>query len=399
MAYLLNKRNIALLFLCLSHHAIQAQTFTMQAVKAYAYPTELTASAKGSKIAWAFNEEGKRNVYVAEGPAYTARKITNYNDDDGQEITSLSISSDGKWVVYVRGGDHGSNWGDEQPVNPTFNSVMPKVQVWSVPFAGGEPKAIAEGDEPAISPSSDSIVFIKGSQAWIAPVNGSAAARNLFTSHGTTGSLEWSPDGSQLAFMSNRGDHSLIGVFSLKSAAISWIAPSFKRDDSPKWSPDGKQLVFIRNQGGAGVPDSILARRHQPWSIITADVASSKYTEIWKAPQTLEGSIPSTHGGYNLYWAAENRIVFLSYMDGWPHIYSISASGGSPLLLTPGNYMAEHIRISNDGQWVVFAGNTGPDKLDIDRRHVVRVPVDKPEVEVLKPGVGLEWYPVVTGNG
>ncbi len=378
---------------------VQAQSFTLASIKSYPFPTELTASAQGSKIAWAFDEEGKRNVYVAEGPAYIPRKLTNYSDDDGQEISSLSISNDGKWVVYVRGGDHGSNWNDDVPVNAAFSPTPPKVQIWTVPFAGGEPKAIAEADEPEISPKSDSIVFIKGGQAWIAPLNGSATAKNIFTANGTTGSLKWSPDGSNLAFVSNRGDHSLVGIYTMNSATINWIAPSFKKDNNPMWSPDGRGLVFIRNAGGGGAPDSLLARSHQSWSILTADVASGKCKELWKAPQTLEGSIPSTHGGYNLHWAAQNRIVFLSYMDGWPHLYSIAASGGSPLLLTPGNFMTEHIELSHDGQWIVFAANTGPDKLDIDRRHVVRVPVDKATMEVLTPGSGLEWFPIVTGDG
>ncbi len=401
MKYLPKKRNFCFFILSvfIQSTIAQSQSFTLQSIKSYPFPTELTASAQGSKIAWAFNEEGKRNVYVAEGPAYTPRKLTNYNNDDAQEITSLSISHDGKWVLYVRGGDHGSNWNDDEPVNASFSPTPPKVEIWTVPFAGGEPKAIAEADEPVISPKSDSVVFIKGGQAWIAPVNALAAAKNLFTSRGTTGSLEWSPDGSKLAFVSNRGDHNLIGVYTMNTATINWMAPSFKRDNNPKWSPDGRQLVFIRNAGGGSAPDSLLVRRHQPWSIFTADVASGKITEIWKAPQTLEGSIPSTHGGYNLHWAAENRIVFLSYMDGWPHIYSIASSGGSPLLLTPGNFMAEHIKLSGDGQWIFFAANTGPDKLDIDRRHIVRVPVDKPAMEVLTPGSGLEWFPVVTGDG
>jgi dipeptidyl aminopeptidase/acylaminoacyl peptidase len=396
---LIKKKFFLLILFFIQTTIVQAQSFTSQSIKSYPFPTELTSSAKGSKIAWAFNEEGKRNVYVAEGPVYTPRKLTNYNNDDGQEITSLSISDDGKWVVYVRGGDHGSNWGDDEPVNVSFSPTPPKVQIWTVPFAGGEPKAIAEGDDPVISPKSDSVVFIKGGQAWIAPVNASAAAKNLFTSRGTIGSLAWSPDGSGLAFVSNRGDHSLVGVYTMNAATIHWIAPAFKRDNNPKWSPDGKQLVFIRNAGGGGAPDSLLKRRHQPWSILTADIASGKATELWKAPQTLEGSVPSTHGGYNLHWAAQNRIVFLSYMDGWPHVYSINSSGGSPLLLTPGNFMAEHIKLSHDGQWIVFAANTGPDKLDIDRRHVVRVPVDKAAMEVLTSGEGLEWFPVVTGDG
>ncbi|MGI8580596.1 MAG: S9 family peptidase [Chitinophagaceae bacterium] len=401
MNYLLKKR---IIFFCISFliaQCILAQspTFTLQSIKSYPFPTELTASAGGSKIAWAFDEEGKRNVYVAEGPSFTPRKLTNYNIDDAQEITSLSISGDGKWVVFVRGGDHGSNWNRDVAVNATFSAMPPKVQILSVPFAGGVAKVIAEADEPAISPKNDSVVFIKSGHAWISPLDASSSAKSLFISQGTTGSMSWSPDGSNISFVSNRVDHSIIGVYSMNSTNIKWIAPSFKRDNNPKWSPHGSQLVFIRNAGGGGPPDSLLARRHQPWSILTADIATGKVTEIWKAPQTLEGSPSGTHGGYNLHWAAKNRIVFLSYMDGWPHIYSISTNGGSPLLLTPGNFMAEHISLSPDGEWIFFAGNTGLDKLDIDRRHIARVSVDKAEMEIITPGTGLEWSPIITGDG
>ncbi len=399
---LLLKRGMAFWLFLLSafmHGSLLAQSFTLSSVKSYPFPTELTACPQGEKIAWAFGEEGRRNVYVAEGPQFQPRKLTNYTQDDGQEITSLSISADGKWVVFVRGGDHGGNWGDDQPVNALFSPAMPKVQVWSIPFAGGDAKALGEGDEPVISPRSDSVLFIRGGQPWIAPVGATTAARNLFTTHGTVSSLQFSPDGSGLAFVSRRPDHSLIGIYAMNPAAIRWIAPSFKTDNVPQWSPDGKQLVFVRTAGGGGAADSMLVRRPQPWALFTADVASGKAMQIYKSPETLEGSPPSTQGGYNLHWAAGNRIVFLSYADGWPHLYSIAATGGTPLLLTPGSFMAEHITLSADRQWLYFAGNTGPDKLDIDRRHVVRVPVDKAAMEVLTPGTGLEWFPVPLGSG
>jgi hypothetical protein len=61
--------------------------------------------------------------------------------------------------------------------------------------------------------------------------------------------------------------------------------------------------------------------------------------------------------------------------------------------------MAEHISLSSDGRWLVFAGNSGADSLDIDRRHIVRVPVDRAAPEVLTPGSGLEWSPAITGDG
>ncbi|GAA4410568.1 S9 family peptidase [Nibrella viscosa] len=359
----------------------------------------MTSSAQGSRIAWAFNEQGKRNVYVAQGPDFKPRKLTNYNEDDGQEITSLSISADGKWVVYVRGGDHGSNWDEELPVNTTSSPVPPKVQIWTVPFAGGEPKAIAEGDEPIVSPNSDRIAFVKSGQVWSAPVDGSSAAKTLFTARGTNGSLAWSPDGSKLAFVCDRKDHAFVGIYANETTPITWIAPSFSKDASPRWSPDGKKLVFVRMPGTGGAPDSLLTRKHRPWAIWTADVSTGAAAPLWQAPKTLAGSVPTTHGQFNLHWAANDRIVYLSYEDGWPHLYSIASTGGTPLLLTPGRFMAEHISLSPDRKWLLFSGNTGPDKLDIDRRHIVRVPVDKAAMDVLTPGNGVEWTPVVTGDG
>jgi dipeptidyl aminopeptidase/acylaminoacyl peptidase len=393
------KRSLLICLILFNTSVSLAQTFSLETVKTYPFPSDLTASSQGSKLAWVFNEQGKRNVYVAEGPDFTPRKLTNYTEDDGQEITSLSVSSDGKWVVYVRGGDHGSNWDEALPVNPLSSPVPIKVQIWRIPFAGGEPKALSEGDEPVISPKNDQVVFLKGGQVWTAPLDGLAPAKPLFTARGEMRSLEWSPDGSRLVFVCQRRDHSFIGVFTNAETPINWLAPSFSHDRSPRWSPDGTKVVFVRTPGSGGPPDSILTPKHKPWAIWTAEVATGKTASLWQAPKTLAGSVPPTHGGFNLHWAANDRIVFVSYQDGWPHLYSLPAGGGTPLLLTSGSYMAEHIRLTSDRKWLVFSGNTGPDKLDIDRRHVVRVPVDKAAVEVLTSGTGLEWTPVVTGDG
>lgn len=392
------KTILSVLLICVGLSAT-GQSFTFEAVKGYPFPTELTSSATGARIAWAVDERGKRNVYVAEAPNFKARKLTNYNDDDGQEITSLSISRDGKWVVFVRGGEHGSNWDDNVPINPSFSTEPFKVQIISVSFAGGEAKVLAEGDEPTISPGNDVVVFPKGSQVNSVPIDGSAAAKALFTTRGNVGSLNWSPDGSKLSFVSSRGDHALIGVWSKGATSIQWLAPGFSRDAYPRWSPDGSAIAFVRTNGGGGAPDSILTRRHYPWAIWKANVATGEATQLWKAPTTLRGSLPSTHGGVNLHWAAGDRIVFLSYHDGWQHLYSIHVNGGKETLLTPGNFMAEHIRLSTDKKTLVFAANTGTETNDLDRRHIVRVPVDKPTLQVMTPGTGIEWSPVISGDG
>ncbi len=383
----------------LASHPVAAQSgYTLEQIRSYPFPNELAAAATGGRIAWALNERGLRNIYVAEGPAYAARRLTNYQHDDGQELTSVALSANGQWVVYVRGGDHGSNWDDGLPVNPAFAPVPPKVQIWAVPFAGGEPKLLADGDEPVISPRSDVVAFGRGGQLFSVPVDGSAAAKPLFNARGNNDSPVWSPDGSKLAFVSNRGDHSFIGVYGGSDTPIAWLAPSYTRDRSPRWSPDGRRVAFIRTPGVGGAVDSLLARRHAPWSIYAADVATGVAVQLWSAPKTLRGSVPGTDGGTNLHWGA-GRIVFLSFQDGWPHLYSMPVSGGDAMLLTPGRFMAEHIKMSPDGRWRVFTANTGTAPLDLDRRHVVKVPVDRAAPEVMTPGAGLEWSPAVTGDG
>ncbi len=374
-------------------------SFTVAQIKSYPFPNELVAAPSGSRIAWALNEQGQRNIWVAEGPEFKARRLTRYLTDDGQEVTSISFSPDGKDVVYVRGGDHGANWDTSLPVNPTENPAGFKVQVWSVPFDGGDPRALSEGDDPAISPTGDRVAFTKNREIWVAPIDGSSAAKKLFTVRGDQGDPRWSPDGSRLAFTANRGDHTWIGIWANDSAAITWIAPSTSRDQSPRWSPDGRRIAFVRSPGTGGAPDSILVQRNIPWSIWVADATTGGARQLWESPKTLRGSRPGTQGGTNLQWGAGGRIVFLSEMDGWPHLYSISDTGGQPLLLTPGSYMAEHVDLSRDGRWLVFAGNAGRDADDIDRRHVVRVPVDRADPQVMTPGSGLEWTPVVTGDG
>ena len=377
----------------------QRSSFTLEQIKSYPFPNELTASATGARIAWAFNERGARNVWVAEGPEFKARRLTNYEADDGQELTSLAISADGKHVVYVRGGDHGSNFDSAVAVNPAMSATQMKVQIWSVPFAGGDPKLLGEGDEPLISPKSDKVVFVKERGIWSVPLDGSTPAKRFFYARGECGAPEWSPDGAKLAFVSNRGDHSFIGVYTNDSTPIVYLTPTTSRDSSPRWSPDGKRLAFVRRPGNGGAPELILEQRPQAWSIWTADATTGEGQQLWKSPFTLRGSLPTTHGETNLHWAAAGRIVFLSYLDGQPHLYSIPESGGEPLLLTSGNYMAEYISISNDRRYVLLAGNAGTDADDIDRRHIVKVPVDRAEPVVMTPGKGLEWTPFVTGDG
>jgi Tol biopolymer transport system component len=336
-----------------AHTPAPSGGFTLERVLDYPFPDNLVASPMGSTIAWTFNERGARNIYAANGPAFQARRVTRYVGDEGQELTGLSFSTDGKTIVYVRGGDHGANWpadGNLQP-NPTAGSVQPRLQIWAVATSGdAAPRLIGDGDDPAISPAGDRVAFVKDRRIWIATLDGSTPAEQAFFARGSSTSPTWSPDGRTLAFVSDRDDHSFIGLFVDATQPIRYIAASTSRDTTPAWSADGRQIAFVRQPGRGGVPRSPLAQQPQPWSIAVA--APSRQTsaatsnagaafESWRSGTALVDSVPRTAGGVNLHWAADDHVVFLSYQDGWPHLYSIHhpGEGGKPTLLTPGAFM------------------------------------------------------------
>lgn len=397
---------IAVLLFTFVNTGIFAQNFTLEAIKSYAFPTELVRSKKGDKIAWALDEKGVRNVYVAEAPNYIARKLTNFKDDDGQELTSISISDDGKWVLFVRGGDHGANFDDEKAVNPAGNAEPQTVRVMQISFNGGPIRVISEGDFPVISPDNKVVSYIKEGQPWVCKLDTNEnedfleAPVRLFKTRGSVHSLVWSPTGNKIAFVASRGDHSFVGYFEMGKSIVNWLDPTFAKDFSPRWSPEGNQIAFIRTPAEGGSADSLTQRKRIPWSIRKVGLAAGeRSTLVWEAPNTYRGSLPTTHGGTNLFWPRADRIVFTSYHDGWPHAYSIASAGGSTLLLSPGDFMVEHVSISSDGNLVYFDANTGADVTDKDRRHICQVSVDKSDMKVLTAGAGNEWTAISVDGG
>ncbi|MEO7039215.1 MAG: prolyl oligopeptidase family serine peptidase [Gemmatimonadaceae bacterium] len=378
-------------------------SFTLEQILSYPYTEELTASDSGARIAWVFNRAGVRNIWAAEGPDYKARQITDYRTDDGQELTHLSITNDGKYIVYVHGGDHDANWPLDHEPNPALSTTQPKVEIYVVPFAHGNdkkaPQLLAEGDEPIVSPRGDRVVYLRDHQLWIARADSAGSGKRLFFARGESSSPVWSPSGDKLAFVTTRDDHSFVGIFSSDSAPIVYLAPSTSFDGSPHWSPDGKRLVFVRQPGNGGAPETLLELHPQRWELWTADATSGIGRRIWKAPYTLLGTAPSTQGEANLSWSTLGRIVFMNSIDGWQHLYSIPDSGGTPMLLTPGKFMVEYVTPSPDGRTIIYNANTGTTSGDIDRRHLYSVPVDRATPTAITSGEGLEWTPQLTDGG
>jgi dipeptidyl aminopeptidase/acylaminoacyl peptidase len=380
-----------------------AGTVTVEQVLGYPSPENLVASPAGSAIAWTFNERGVRNVYVAEGPAFEARKLTAYTQDDGQELTQLSFTKDGRTLVYVRGGDHGGRPGDGPP-NPSGNPVQPKIQIWAVPVRGGVAKLVAEGDSPAIAPDSDRIAFVRERRIWLASISGSGAPQALFYARGNSDSAVWSPDGKTLAFVSDRTDHSFIGLFT-PGQAIRFVAPSTSRDTTPVWSPDGSRIAFLRQPGVGGTPQSPLVAPLAPWALMVARIPAGTGGETIAAEAVMTSGEPvdrivQSPGGLAFRWAARNTLVFMSYRGDYPHIYALAADSRVPRALTSGSYMVEQMTLTPDGNQVIYSANTGTAADDVARRHLFRVPVDgSSQPEPLTAGMGIEWGPVITADG
>jgi dipeptidyl aminopeptidase/acylaminoacyl peptidase len=376
--------------LLLTAQPVAAQNFTLEQVMSSPFPSDLTVSRRGDRVAWAFDAEGKRNIWVAEAPLFAARQLTNYNSDDGQELSDLIFSPAANSIAFVRGGEQ--NQAGEIP-NPTSDPAGTKRQIIVVDVRTGRTTQIGEGGGPFFTTDGLQIIYIRDGHFWSVPTIG-GKERKLFEIRGNVGAPQWSPDGSKLAFVSSRGDHSFIAVFDTRTNRLRFLSPSVDRDIAPRWSPDGGRIAFVRL---FNVIDtfSIDRDRIQPWAIRVVDARTGEGKQIWRSGDLDNDSFPGLGGDDFWQWVAGDRLVFPSEQDGWIHLYSISAEGGALTSLTPGEFEVENVALSPDKSFLIFAGNRN----DIDRRHLWRVNLNGGAPQQITSGTGVEMSPALFDNG
>ena len=374
-----------------------AQSFTLRQVMSAPFCSALQAAPKGGGLLWIANEQGKRNIYVAEpgGSGYNLHRVTSDDADDGIDIGDITWTPDGTKVIYARGGDF--EFPEESSPNPALLPQGVTQEVWIVDADGSNARKLGEGRAPAVSPDGATVAFLKTDQIWTLDLRDTTAKpAQILHTRGTLGDLSWSPNGKYLAFTSDRGDHSFIGVYTPASQTLTYLDPSTEHDGNPVWSPDSQQIAFTRVPPDTTGVHFKPRRTAVPWSLRIADVATGTGREIWRAHDGVGSVFHGTESdGPQLFWSADGHIVFPWEGTGWLHLYSVASTGGAATDLTPGWFEVDYTAFSRDRKTLVYSSNQD----DIDRRHLWEVSPDGGSPRQLTHGEGLEVIPVLAADG
>lgn len=163
--------------------------------------------------------------------------------------------------------------------------------------------------------------------------------QTVLTSQQPIMSPSWSPDGSQLAYVSFEKRKSEIYIQNLYTQQRQKVASFSGINGAPAWSPDGRELALTLSREGN--PD-----------IYVLDVASKSLRQVTR------------HWGIDTEpaWTADGaELVFTSSRAGKPQIYRISSKGGAAKRLTfDGKYNASP-EVSSDGRTLVYVQGEGND--------------------------------------
>ena len=347
-----------------------ASQITIEKLLSAPFYSTITVSPDGVNVAFVKNERGARNIELTNSSGDAVINLTNFTDDDGQELTNLDWLPDASALFFVRGNAPQVRATVSHNPAHLLDGTMPTI--WKLSIASGKLEKIGLGSSITISPNGEHLAFLRNGQVFLKNLSDTLSPKQLFSAKGACSTLRWSPDGKSLAFVSNRTDHSFVGVYDFAKKDYTYFEPSVDNDGAPSWSPDGKNVVFLHIQREVElVAFSMPHRETSPWSIKVADVTTGKTRTVFTA-DVGSGSVYNPHNGHDqLMWSANaDKIFFCWEKSGWQQLYVVSAlSINKAVQITQGAFEIDEVNATKDNTALIFNSNQN----DIDRKHLWRI--------------------------
>ena len=204
------------------------------------------AQLADTRIAFMSNRSGNGEIHLMNPDGKRVRQLTEHVEYDAFP----AWSPDGRKITFMsfRNKDQlGETRGEIYVMNPDGKNLINLTQ---------SPERNERAS--AWSPDSKQIVFQSEGNLWVMDADG-GNPRNL-TNHDAIVDLvpDWSPDGRQIAFSSDRNKdwefepRSNLDIYVMDADGTNLINLTNHpaRDSTPDWSLDGKQIVFTSNRDG-----------------------------------------------------------------------------------------------------------------------------------------------------
>lgn len=206
-------------------------------------------------------------------------------------------------------------------------------------------------------PTGTTLVFQSDrSKSWHIYSMKIGAAPTQLTTKGANADPSLSPDGSKIAFHSNRG-RTQIYVMDANGRNERQLTDAPGRNESPTWSPDGRQIVFMSNRANSNNFDLYLMK---------SDGSDVRRLTTSPGPDLNPKFSPDGQ-----------TIVYSCEVDGNRDIFAIGVNGGEPKRLTRDKANNDWPSFSPNGQFILFSSKaSGRYRLMVMRNDGTgRVPV------------------------